>query len=96
MPLLKRITVELEETFGGGNDNYIEVERELLISMEYQEDMLVVEYYKSLLCADKTHRHVRCVEILSKARVKRLTFDEEGVDSRLPFPKYDNQPIQEL
>lgn len=93
-PSLDRVTIEIEETFAGSNDNFIEVSKELLISLEYAEGMLIVEYFKELLTAGKTCIHARCVEIISKERVKRVAFDEAMIPSRIPL--HLNQSIPEL
>ena len=89
-PSTDRITVEVEETFGGGNQNFIEIERELLVSMEYAEGMLIVEYFKAVLPSGKgaphSALHARCVEMIAKDRIKRVSFDEATTESRLPFP----------
>lgn len=83
----QRITVVLEEVFGDNNDNYIEVQRHFLESMEYSEGMLVMYYQEWLPTADGGHKTTSTVQMICKKRIKRIYFDNNERDSRLPFPK---------
>lgn len=85
-PSVKKIVVELEEVFGNNsNYNFIEVPKSLLISIEYVEGMLIIDFFEVFPTAEKGTIHVQSTQVISKDRVKRLYFDDENSPTRLPF-----------